>query len=288
MKIGNSNSKLEVAIAGHRGAFFPSAQIGNVVIRKFGSENVFFSLNNIANDGKHKFVFGDNKNLNTFSILNNGKVGVGTTNPLEKLHINGSVRGNIGTGALRIKSSSGYINVGALNTSWAHIYTDRPNVIFNKDVYTTTSSFSSYRNDLILKTDGSEKMRIKISNGYVGIGTTKPDEKLTVKGKIHAEEVRVDLNVPPDFVFEKYYTGKSSTNPNYTIPTLEEVEIFTKRNHHLSEVPSAKEIKENGLNLKEMTSLLLQKIEELTIYTIQQQKTINRLEKEVKSLKNKN
>ena len=42
-------------------------------------------------------------------------------------------------------------------------------------------------------------------NGKVGIGTSNPDEKLTVKGKIHAEEVKVDLNVPPDYVFEKFY-----------------------------------------------------------------------------------
>ncbi|SFN74538.1 hypothetical protein SAMN05421738_1363, partial [Algoriella xinjiangensis] len=44
-------------------------------------------------------------------------------------------------------------------------------------------------------------------NGRVGIGTSNPDEKLTVKGKIHAEEIIVDLAVPADYVFQKYFTG---------------------------------------------------------------------------------
>jgi hypothetical protein len=51
----------------------------------------------------------------------------------------------------------------------------------------------------------------------VGIGSISPDSKLTVKGKIHAEEVKVDLAVPADYVFEKYYLGKSSLKPDYTL-----------------------------------------------------------------------
>lgn len=52
-------------------------------------------------------------------------------------------------------------------------------------------------------------MRIVGQDGNVGIGTTSPDQKLSVKGKIHAEEIIVDLSVPADYVFQKYYTGKS-------------------------------------------------------------------------------
>jgi hypothetical protein len=115
-------------------------------------------------------------------------------------------------------------------------------------------------------------------SGNVGIGTTNPDEKLTVKGKIHAEEVRVDLSVPADYVFQKYYTGASLLKETYKMPTLEEVAAFTKKNHHLPEVPSAAQIQKEGLHLKQMTNLLLQKIEELTIYTIEQEKRINALE----------
>ncbi len=122
-----------------------------------------------------------------------------------------------------------------------------------------------------------------IDNGNVGIGTSHQDEKLTVKGKIHAEEVRVDLNVPADYVFEKYYTGVSTLKTDYSMPTLEEVEAFTKENNHLPNIPSAKEIKAEGLHLKEMTNLLLQKIEELTLYTIEQNKLNKEQEKRLDS-----
>lgn len=132
-------------------------------------------------------------------------------------------------------------------------------------------------------TGGTPLTRMSINeNGKVGIGTTNPDEKLTVKGKIHAEEVRVDLSVPPDYVFQKYYTGVSILKESYKMLTLEEVEEFTKKNHHLPEVPSAKQIQKEGLNLKQMTALLLQKVEELTLYTIEQEKRIKVLEKNKK------
>ena len=62
------------------------------------------------------------------------------------------------------------------------------------------------------------------------------------------------------------------------MPTLEEVAAFTKKNHHLPAIPSAEQIQKEGLHLKQMTNLLLQKIEELTIYTIEQEKRIKALE----------
>ena len=125
----------------------------------------------------------------------------------------------------------------------------------------------------------SKIKNITEKNGKIGIGTTHPDELLTVKGKIHTQEVLVDLNgaITPDYVFENYYLGKSKLNPNYKFLTLPEIETYIKEYHHLPGVPSAKEIEENGLSLKEMNLLLLEKIEELTIFTIQQQKDIDAL-----------
>lgn len=126
---------------------------------------------------------------------------------------------------------------------------------------------------------------MQITNGKVGIGSTNPDEKLTVKGKIHAEEIKVDLAVPADYVFQKYYTGKSELKADYTMPTLAEIESFTKENHHLPNVPSAQEIQENGLTLGEMSNALLQKVEELTLYAIEQQKELDRLKTENENYK---
>ncbi len=111
--------------------------------------------------------------------------------------------------------------------------------------------------------DASEVMRINY-NKNVGIGTAIPDEKLTVKGKIHTQEVRVDMSGPlvPDYVFAEDYKLKS----------LQEVEDYIKENKHLPEIPSAQEIEKNGLMLAEMNMSLLKKIEEMTLYMIEMKK----------------
>lgn len=123
-------------------------------------------------------------------------------------------------------------------------------------------------------------------NGYIGINTKSPDAMLTVKGTIHTQEVVVDLEgaVAPDYVFEKYFTGTSLLNPEYEFLSLSEIEQFIEENHHLPKVPSAKEIDSNGLSLKQMNLLLLEKVEELTLHTIAQQKQIDALSKRIETL----
>jgi len=114
--------------------------------------------------------------------------------------------------------------------------------------------------------------------GNVGIGTTNPDELLTVNGAIHAKEIKVDLTGSlADFVF----------SPDYKLKSLTELEQYLKENRHLPEIPSATEVKENGLSLGEMQNKLLQKIEELTLYVIEQDKSKKELEKKYNELLNK-
>ena len=125
-------------------------------------------------------------------------------------------------------------------------------------------------------------------NGKIGIGTTTPDELLTVKGKIHTQEVLVDLDgaVAPDYVFETYYNGFSEMMPGYSLISLEELEAFLKENYHLPNVPSAETMRTEGISLKEMNLILLQKIEELTLYTLQQQKEIEKLKSKFSQTEN--
>ncbi|MGV0833107.1 hypothetical protein ACTS9D_12975 [Empedobacter brevis] len=149
------------------------------------------------------------------------------------------------------------------------------------------STFSSGGVTTINFLTSAANRMIILGNGNIGIGTLNPDAKLAVKGNIHAQEVKVDLAVPADYVFQKYYTGNSLLNPYYQFKSLEEIKAFTAKNHHLPDLPSAKEIQENGLKVGEMNNLLLQKIEELTLHLIEQNEKIEELTKQVEQLKQK-
>lgn len=129
---------------------------------------------------------------------------------------------------------------------------------------------------------------IKEKDGKIGIGTANPDALLTVKGTIHTQEVLVDLQgaVAPDYVFQKFYTGASILNPLYQFMDLQSLEVYLKKNHHLPKIPSAETLNNEGMALKEMSLLLLEKVEELTLHTINQQKEIDQLKKELLRLKN--
>lgn len=115
---------------------------------------------------------------------------------------------------------------------------------------------------------GAQSVLTWTSAGNVGIGTDNTQGyKLAVKGSMIAEEVVVKLYATwPDYVFGK----------KYNLETLSEVEKFIVENNHLPNVPSEIEVKESGINLGEMDAILLRKIEELTLYTIEQQKLIEK------------
>ena len=123
---------------------------------------------------------------------------------------------------------------------------------------------------IYFKTSSATRMTIS-GTGNVGIGTTSPDSKLTVAGKIHAQEIKVTTTAGADFVFEA----------DYPLRSLEETEQFIRENKHLPDIPSAEEMVEEGITLGEMNVRLLQKIEELTLYVIEQEKNHQELRKEL-------
>ena len=115
------------------------------------------------------------------------------------------------------------------------------------------------------------------SSGRVGIGTTNPPSgfALAVNGKIKSKGVLCSVDGWADFVFEK----------DYTLRPLSEVEAYIADNGHLPEIPSTQEVMKSGIELPVMDAKLLQKVEELTLYLIEQQKEIAELRKELDALK---
>lgn len=117
----------------------------------------------------------------------------------------------------------------------------------------------------------------KFDTDQVGINTNviPTGYTMAVKGKFITEEIKVQqygTSGWPDFVFGK----------EYKLPSLTEVEHYINTNGHLQNIPSACEVEENGILLGEMNAKLLQKIEELTLYTIEQQKIIEEQSKAMK------
>ncbi len=124
-------------------------------------------------------------------------------------------------------------------------------------------------NPVYLTTENpSRPLTLQSNGGNVGIGTNAPDAKLSVSGQVHAQEVKVSITVPsPDYVFDK----------DYKLLSLEDIKNYIDQNKHLPEVPSAKEMEKNGVQLGEMNMLLLKKIEELTLYVIELKKEMQEL-----------
>lgn len=92
---------------------------------------------------------------------------------------------------------------------------------------------------------------------------------------LRANDIKVDMNNAADYVFEE----------NYDLKSLSEVEAYVKANKHLPGVPSATELKSEGMSVSEMTNLLLEKVEELTLHLIRVEKENQALKAEIEALK---
>ncbi|WP_025743498.1 hypothetical protein [Aquimarina pacifica] len=196
------------------------------------------------------------------TIRNGGKVGIGVSIPTSKLHVSGDVKINAGEG-FRIHGDSNYFG------------THLDGIIFEmQDVNSsngTTDGGFVFRGYTPTDQVAKEWVVIK-SGGNVGIGTSIPKNKLSVNGTIWAKKVKVRLTDAADWVFED----------DYELRPLSEVKSFVSKNKHLPEIPSAAEFRANDMEVSEMTNKLLQKIEELTLYTIQQEEKL-KTQKEINS-----
>ena len=118
---------------------------------------------------------------------------------------------------------------------------------------------------------------VTINDEKMGIATKTPDELLTVNGSIHAKEVRVDLDgaLAPDYVFAHY--NKQPTVNNYQRMSLDQLKAFIQKQGHLPGVPTQDMLDREGMDLKAFSLTLLEKIEELSLYLIEQQYHIDTL-----------
>lgn len=221
---------------------------------------------NIMSKKDNALSFGTNEVLDRMFIDTAGKVGIGTLTPSEKLDIfAGSIalgsttdQGNNNYGALKFRS----FNAGNiwLRSSAAGV-TKGPALAL--DLQNDDSSLF----EIVRQTVGPVAYFKANGDGFfsgnVGIGTAANSQsKLAVNGTIRAKEVKVTSLGWSDYVF----------NDSYELRPLLEVEDYIKKNKHLPDIPSGKEIENNGLDVSSMLSKQMQKIEELTLYLIEMKK----------------
>ncbi|WP_440881159.1 hypothetical protein [Tenacibaculum sp. C7A-26P2] len=297
------------------GTTSPSAKLdvnGDVLFNSFsrGNENGIFFRENFVNSNKYNlsiltydhngnasdglslnaydgisFSTGSNSRNERMRISQNGNVGIGTTSPRAKQHLfTGNSNGikdlyvtSIIEGMdarLQLMSSNAGSNGSSISlTNESSSWTLHQKTASLGNRFDIGYRISSESEDITARQNIYFSI---LKDGNIGIGTTNTKGfKLGVNGKVAATEVKVaTYSNWSDFVFYE----------DYELPTLKEVENHIKAKGHLKDIPSAKEVEQNGFFLGEMDSKLLQKIEELTLYTIEQEKKIKKLEKQQKEI----
>jgi hypothetical protein len=164
-------------------------------------------------------------------------------------------------------------------------YTVRSTPVINNVAGYTGTVYGFYHNPTLTSLVGKHiawqnvtgDVYLGTTSGNVGIGTTSPGSyKLAVEGTIGARRVKVTQAAWADYVFDS----------TYQLASLQEVEQFIQQNKHLPDVPSAAEVKKEGLDLGDNQAVLLKKIEELTLYIIEQNKQLE-VQKQQLKIKNK-
>ncbi|WP_158800310.1 hypothetical protein [Pedobacter sp. L105] len=196
-------------------------------------------------------IYFSNTNGNPlFMIQHTGNAGFGTVNPVGNLDVNGSQ-------VLEWPNVPAQIVISNSADATKHLLLGYDNLA---DVAVISASESGVKwKNLVISPYG----------GNVGIGINNPTDALDVNGTIHAREVKVDLNGWSDYVLK----------PAYRLLPLNQVKLFIDQNYHLPEIPSEKEVINNGLSLGDMNKLLMKKVEELTLYLIEKDQQINKINK---------
>lgn len=286
---GANKSEMRLDVTSGKGQFYLSPVYG-AFVNGFGGFKVahneklgFYTHESTASYGAIGSVYTSNNNWGLsfftrnqgteaqaaqFSSAGNFMVGTTTDNG-NKLQVSG----NIWASGLILPTGAGngkVLTSDATGTAtWQTAAT--ANTVWNLSGNAGTTSANNFigttdAQPFVIRTNNAPAITV-LANGNVGIGTANIGDaayKLYVQGSIRTRKVRVDQDTWADYVFED----------GYNLPSLEEVETFIKSHGHLKDVVSAKEIREKGLDLGENQRDLLKKIEELTLYVIEQNKQI--------------
>ncbi len=236
----------QLALATANGFYSPTATPGDMVLRSLNNNVVVYAPN-----GEISFATEPSNGANTkMTIQSDGDVGIGMTPLSNKLAVAGSVY-----------AEEGY-HFGGVNL--ANIEPDGPGIAYNGRSFGGEYTMV-YHNFLNNQVNIGYNPRQLVGGGYL----------LTVDGQILAEGITIQNSTSwPDYVFED----------DYALRSLEEVDAFVKQNKHLPGVPSAKDVEE-GVSVGEMQRVLLEKVEELTLYVIDQDKELEAMRSENESLK---
>jgi hypothetical protein len=211
-----------------------------------------------------------------------GNVGIGTTSPGSQLDITGTftARTSANVGNTYSKLSIGKANSPALSYGTSYIGFNAERTSDNNWTVLTDNAhnggaviYGTINGDLVfscIKTNGTTNRTLTDSQIK-----ENAQMKLTMDGILKTKEVVVALDIWSDIVFAD----------DYPLPKLSEVESYIKQNNHLPDVPSEAEVMENGIRVGEMNALLLKKVEELTLYVIEQQKMLECQHTEIENLK---
>lgn len=217
-------------------------------------------------------------------IRNNGYVGIGTSSPTEKLEVSGNAKATNITATSSVQSSTltvtGNVVFSALSGTSSKVLTIGSNgTLSSADMsemndgmgdHIATMNLNLNGKKIVGATNGTNGIFVaQNGNVRIGAGTASPTKTLEVNGTIRSKEVLVEVANWSDFVFDK----------DYDLRTLKEVESYIKENGHLPDVPSAEEVKAYGVEVGEMNAILLQKIEELTLYIIELENKIDGMQK---------
>ena len=187
---------------------------------------------------------------NDFVMTNTGAIGLGISTPTRRLDVAGAGKF---INSLLIEQDN--------NDSYLQFH-DPGNMLFAMGIdVSDVRKFKIGQGSV----PGSTNQFVLQSDGKIGIGTNRPTALLTVAGKIFARDIEVGVRAGADFVFEE----------DYRLRDLEELEAYVKANKHLPEIAPAAQMRQEGMNVSTLTVQLLQKVEELTLYTIQQEKKID-------------